>query len=510
MPSTSHSGRRRVRVFGFDLTGSRIAPVIGAATLALDIAIRVFALVRVPINRRPQTATAWLTVIFLQPFVGIVLFALFGTTKLSEVRRRKQREVNSYILERTEGMQPVDHSDPWPDWFDSVIELNRTLGAMPIVGGNSASLHVDYDESIAAMTDAVGGAERYVHAEFYILSFDSTTAPFFAALEDAVRRGVTVRVLLDHVASFRSPGYRRTTRELDRIGVQWRLMLPIRPWRRGYRRPDLRNHRKLLVVDGTLGFTGSQNMIDRSYNKRGNRRRGLRWLDLMVRFEGPIVPGLDALFVTDWFSETDELITDRAGATRLADGADDGGRKGLDAQVVPSGPGFDGENNLRLFNALLYNARERVIVTSPYFVPDDSMLYAITTAAERGLDVELFCSEVADQPVVYHAQRSYYEMLLRAGVRIRLYRSPTVLHAKHVTIDDEVAVIGSSNMDMRSFTLNLEVSVMVQGRSFVAQLRDVEARYRAESRELTLEEWLGRPLRSRVLDNVARLTSAVQ
>jgi cardiolipin synthase len=182
----------------------------------------------------------------------------------------------------------------------------------------------------------------------------------------------------------------------------------------------------------------------------------------------------------------------------------------LDAQVVPSGPGFELENNLRLFNALVYSAQERVIITSPYFVPDDSMLYAITNAAYRGLDVQLFVSAVADQPVVYHAQRSYYEALLRAGVRVWLYHAPTVLHAKHFTIDDEVAVIGSSNMDMRSFSLNFEISVMVRGRSIVQELRVVEGKYREESRELLLEEWLERPLRSRVLDNTARLTAAVQ
>ena len=182
----------------------------------------------------------------------------------------------------------------------------------------------------------------------------------------------------------------------------------------------------------------------------------------------------------------------------------------LDCQVVPSGPGFEGENNLRLFNALLYYAQDRIIITSPYFVPDESMLYAITTAAQRGLDVQLFVSEIGDQPLVYHAQRSYYEALLRAGVTIWLYREPTVLHAKHFTIDDDVSVIGSSNMDMRSFTLNLEISVMIRGASFVRALRDVEAGYRAKSRQLTLEEWQARPFRSKVLDNIARLTAAVQ
>jgi cardiolipin synthase len=281
--------------------------------------------------------------------------------------------------------------------------------------------------------------------------------------------------------------------------------LPIQPWRGRWQRPDLRNHRKLLVIDRTVAFTGSQNMIDRSYKKRANIRRGLQWKDLMVRFEGPIVAGINALFITDWYSETDELLMreiERIPDEKIMDA--------IDAQVVPSGPGFDLENNLRLFDSLVYNAQRRVIITSPYFVPDDSMLYAITNAAYRGLDVQLFCSAVADQPVVFHAQRSYYEALLRAGVRIWLYKSPTVLHAKHFTIDEEVAVIGSSNMDMRSFSLNYEISVMLHGRHIVTKLREVEETYRQQCTELTLEEWLTRPLRSKVLDNTARLTAAVQ
>jgi cardiolipin synthase A/B len=312
-------------------------------------------------------------------------------------------------------------------------------------------------------------------------------------------------VLTDHLAVLRAPGYAHTINKLRQIGVQWHVMLPVQPFKGRYQRLDLRNHRKILVVDGTVAYTGSQNMVDSTYNRRGNIRRGLRWKDFMVRFEGPIVAGINALFITDWYSETDELLlreTPDVGTPAKGDT--------VDCQVVPSGPGFEGENNLRLFNSLVYAATERVIITSPYFVPDDSMIYAITTAAQSGLDVQLIASEIGDQPLVYHAQRSYYEALLRAGVRIWLYQSPTVLHAKHFTIDDEVAVIGSSNMDMRSFSLNLEISVMIRGRKFVKQMRAVEQSYRDFATELTLDEWMKRPRAAQVLDNVARLSATVQ
>ena len=472
----------------------------------VDFVIRVSALIFVPRNRRPQTATAWLLAIFLLPsFIGVVLFLLFGSRRLPRKRRQRQREINTYILETTEGIDEVSREHPWPPWLEPIVDLNRKLGAMPLVGGNTTTLYPHYEETIAAMTAAVDAAKKYVHVEFYIIALDPTTQQFFDAMEAAVKRGVTVRVLLDHVASFRSPGYLRTIRQLKKIGVLWHLMLPLQPWRGKFQRPDLRNHRKILIIDGKVAFTGSQNMIDSSYNKRDNIRRGLHWKDLMARFEGPIVAGINALFVTDWYSETGELLmreTDDAPRPRQI--------SAIDAQVVPSGPGFNGENNLRLFNSLLYAAQEKIIITSPYFVPDESMLYAITTAAQSGIEVQLFVSEIGDQFVTFHAQRSYYEELLRAGVKIWLYRAPTVLHSKFFTIDDQVSVIGSSNMDMRSFSLNLEISVMVRGASFVNQLRELQDTYRAVSRELTLDEWMQRAWYSKVFDNVARLTSAVQ
>jgi cardiolipin synthase len=481
--------------------------ILAGLAIVVDFVVRVTALLVIPRNRRPSTAVAWLMAVFFLPYLGILLFLLIGSTRLPKRRREKQQEINRFIIESTEGIERVTREHSWPGWLDSVVELNRTLGAMPLVGGNRAKLYSHYDESIAAMTAEVEKATRYVHVEFYILAWDVTSAPFFDAMERAVQRGVTVRVLLDHIASLRAPGYRRTTRKLTEIGAEWQLMLPVQPLRGRYQRPDLRNHRKVLVIDGRVGFMGSQNMVHRSYDKVINRKRGLKWQDLMTRLEGPIVSGLNAIFITDWYAETDQLLVRETEPIEIAASDDD---EELDCQVVPSGPGFPGENNLRLFNALLYYAQERIVITSPYFVPDDSMRYAITTAVQRGLSVELFVSEIGDQPVVYHAQRSYYEELLNAGVRIWMYRAPYILHSKHFTIDDDVAVIGSSNMDMRSFSLNMEVSLMVRGPGFVREMRRIEDGYRARSRELTLDEWSRRTRFSTVLDNLARLTSGVQ
>jgi cardiolipin synthase A/B len=475
------------------------------AALIVDVTIRIAAIIIVPRNRRPTAAMAWLLAIYFIPYVGVLLFLLIGNPRLPRAMRRKQADINQYIRETSAGLDFGTLRPHAPHWFTALVTLNRNLGAMPLSGDNSAKLISDYQTSLDEMAEAIRAAKRYVHVEFYILQSDDSTDNLFRALEEVAARGVIVRVLLDHWANRGKPFYRRTLKRLDAMGAHWHLLLPVQPLRGRYQRPDLRNHRKLLVVDGDVAYMGSQNVTDSSYNLRKNIRRGLHWVDLMVRMEGPVVASINAVFLSDWYSETDEVLTDEIDLFDVAPTAGD-----LDCQIVPSGPGFDFQNNLKLFLGLLFAAREQIIIVSPYFVPDEALLLAITTACQRGVRVELFVSEEGDQAIVYHAQRSYYEALLRAGVKIWMYRKPFILHSKSVTIDDEVAVIGSSNMDMRSFGLNLEISMLVRGDEFVRDMRAVEQNYRSLSRELTLEEWQQQPLRSTVLDNLARLTSALQ
>lgn len=487
------------------LTGDQLTILVTVIAFTIDLVVRITAIIVIPRNRKPTAGMAWLLAIFFIPFVGIILFLLIGNPKLPKAVRAKQAEVNRYLRETTHGIERVTDQATWHGWFVGLVNLNWRLGSLPMVGGNSAKLHHDYDETIEAMAQAVRDAKHTVHVQSYIFELDHTTQGFFDALADAVSRGVTVRLMLDHIAAVRSKGGKRTVKAFAQMGAQWTYMLPVQPLKGKYQRPDLRNHRKIMVVDGEIAFGGSLNIIDRSYNKKSNIKRGLKWVELVAEFRGPIVSSLDAVFATDWYLETGEVL-DRASVDYVQPGQ----AENLDCQVVPSGPGFPNENNLKLFLALLYGARERIVITSPYFVPDESLLTAITSATQRGVQVDLFVSEIGDQAMVYHAQRSYYEALLRTGVRIWMYQSPYILHSKHVSIDDDIAVIGSSNMDIRSFELNKESTVLVRGERFVRDMRAVEQIYREHSRELTLDEWLTQPLRSTILDNLARLTSALQ
>ena len=280
---------------------------LGAIAIVIDLVIRLVALVVVPRDRLPTAAMAWLLAIFFIPVIGVLLYLAIGSPKLPADRRRKQVEMNAVIEERSKASVDA-RPEGASEWLEPVVTLNQNLTAMPLVGGNAAELIDDYAGSLAAMAAEVDTATSFVHVEFYILSLDGATAGLFDALERAAARGVTVRVLLDHWASSHCRDYKATTARLTSMGAQWHLMLPVQPLHGRYQRLDLRNHRKLLVVDGRVGFVGSQNVIDRSYNKKKNVSRGLKWQELMCRIEGPVVASIDLVFATDWYMESGEHL----------------------------------------------------------------------------------------------------------------------------------------------------------------------------------------------------------
>lgn len=488
------------------VTSQSNAPLwLTLGAVLLDLAIKLAALGFIPQNRRPSSAMAWLLLVYLIPFLGLLLFFVLGSTTLDRKRRRIHHDVNELVHGRFSSTVAPQTAEVQPPWLRTSITMSQKLGTLPCTWGNSAELCADYEQSIAAMTAEVEKAQRFVNVEYFIVAWDDVTGEFFEACARAVQRGVTVRVLFDHLATRGIPGYKEMKDRFDEAGFVWHPMLPLMPLKGRWRRPDLRNHRKILVVDGLVAMTGSQNLIEPGYNKPKNHKAGREWRELTVRLTGPTVTKLNVVFATDWYIETHEMLDqDEFVIDEVTHSS------GVACQVVPSGPGFSHENNLRLFNTLIYGAQQRLSITSPYFVPDESLLYAITTAAQRGVETELFVSEEGDQFMVYHAQRSYYHELLEAGVRIWLYPPPYILHSKHFSVDDDVAVIGSSNMDMRSFGLNFEVSTMCFGGDFVQEIRKVEDHYRSISRELTLAEWTDIPLKDRYVDNVMRLTSALQ
>ncbi len=391
---------------------------------------------------------------------------------------------------------------PAPKKYDSIAKLSQSLSHMGVFGGNKLDILPEYNEAIASIVKDINSAQYFVHLEYFIIALDEVTEPIFVALEEAVKRDVSVRVLYDSFSTKKYPNFKNMLKRLKAGGVLVQEMLPLRIGK-DYVRPDLRNHRKLVVIDGKIGYTGSQNLIQRNYH----RKDSIYYDEMVVRLEGPTVLQLGAVFLTDWYSETGKIIDQVDAYQNVLQIKSYGDSL---AQVLPSGPGYDDENNLKLFTSLIHLAKEKIVITNPYFVPDESLITAITSAAKRGVEVILINSEVMDQWMVGHAQRSFYEVLLRAGVKIYWYKPPILLHSKFITVDGEIATIGSSNLDIRSFELDLEVTLIAYDPGLVKKLEAIEDQYIERSKQLTLKSWLKRPRRKVLQDNIARLTSALQ
>jgi cardiolipin synthase len=470
----------------------------------------------VPSNRKPSSATAWLLLIVLLPYLGLLIYLLIGNPKLPERRRAQQRTATELISAAVEEARAQPDASPQTralldppisERYAPFVALNTHLGGLPAFAGNSIEFLPDYAGSIARITEEIEQARYYAHIEYFIIAQDEATEACFVAMEQAAQRGVQVRVLLDQLGSSSYPHYKEMLARMTTAGIEWHLMLPVKFFSARFTRPDLRNHRKIVVIDNAVGFVGSQNLIDRTYHKKQNLKKGLYYTELVARVTGPVVRQFNALFLTDWYSETDVLLVEKLPAeTRLPPIA----TGEVLCQALPSGPGFPDDNNLKLYTQLIHAANHTLTIANPYFVPDDALLTAITSAAQRGVDVTLISSEIGDQFLVYNAQRSYYEQLLRAGVKVYLYQSPILLHSKHLSVDDDIAVIGSSNMDLRSFTLNLEVLLLCYDKSVVAAMQPIFASYLARAKQLNLEEWVARPTMTKLAENISRLTAALQ
>jgi len=460
--------------------------------LISEWSIRLVMFVYVPQRRSTAAARTWLLFIFLLPWPGLLLYWLFGRVYLPAHRIKMQERAFEFAHRAQQQIGERVTVDPeLPAVFKFVPGLVHKLGDFGTLAGNHVELLTYYAETIDRIVGDIDSAQQTVHLLFYIFLADATGRRVVDALEDAAARGVTCRVLMDAVGS--RQGVKRLAPKLRRRGVEVLEMLPVGLFRRNAARFDLRNHRKIVVVDGRVGYTGSQNVVNPEFVK------GYPNEELMVRVTGPSVAQLQAMFLADHYFETGKVLDPKELFPDLIYAGDS------PAQILPSGPGYGQENGRELIIAMLYAAQERIVITTPYFVPDEPFLQAIRAASLRGgIEVHLVLSMHANQMITQFAQRSYYDDLLEAGIQIHLYR-PRFLHAKHLTIDNDIALIGSTNMDIRSFALNAEVNLLVYDEAVVQQLRAVQERYFANSERLEIAAWNRRPLSARVVHNTARL-----
>jgi cardiolipin synthase len=457
--------------------------------------IRVVMLFVVPRRRVPQSAMAWLIVIFFAPWPGLIIYWMIGTHRLP---RRRIREHNE-ILQRLEAVHrrldalPNITQPQLGEHAMSAVKLAERLGYMPILDGNTVELIAQTDVFINRLVADIDAAEHHVHLLFYIFANDSTGRRVADALYRAVARGVKCRVLADGVGS--RPFFKRLGKEMRAKGVNLREALPVGLFRRSMARLDLRNHRKVAVIDGRLGYTGSQNIVDAGYG-----HKDLAWHDLMVRLTGPIIMELQAVFISDWYFETNEPLD---GEEFFPDPQETGE---IPVQTLPRGPSYPTENYQRMVVAAIHAAERHVTITSPYFVPDEAFLQAMQTAVMRGVNVEVIVPQRVDQKLVGAAGRSYYDDLLDMGATLYLYNEG-LLHAKTMCIDDSISFIGSSNFDIRSFALNFEINLLFYGPRVAEQLRAQHQKYIEHSFQLTAEVWGKRPAIKKLFQNVAKLVS---
>jgi len=456
-------------------------------------AIRLISLVIVPQKRSSSVAQAWVLLIFIFPLGGLLLFLIFSGKGLSAKRIKRQAEFERWIAgaRRTLPTNEPPFSITMAPQLQPVARLADQLGDMPALSGNTIELLDTYNNSLARLIADIEQAQHHVHVLYYIFANDAVGTRVANALIRAQQRGVKCRVLADAMGSlFYLP---KLLPKLRAAGIEAEAMW--QPFSLDGSRIDLRNHRKIVVIDGRIGYTGSQNLVGAKYSP------GIIYRELVARVTGPVVLELQAVFLADWFSETGQRLegpeyypTDNIITGESA------------AQVLPSGPSYRLENNQHLFIDLLYQARERVVITTPYFIPSEPFLYALQTAAARGVEIHLIVSKKADQLLVGLAQASYYAQLLEHGVYIHRYR-PKFLHAKHMSIDDRLAVIGSSNMDIRSFQLNSEISLIVYDAEVARRMRALEDEYCANAELLMPERWGQRSFAAKLFEGSARLVS---
>jgi cardiolipin synthase len=456
--------------------------------------VRIAMLVYVPQRRTPASARAWLLLIFFLPWPGVLLYALIGRAYLP--RRRLEQQIR--LAELMQSMPKLlGHYPAEKPGHREIVEAARLasrLGSFEVAANNGIELLDGYQASLDRLLHDIEAAQHSVHLLYYIFADDVTGKRAVEAIERAAHRGVICRVLLDSVGSRRA--LKRLAPRLRAAGVEVVALLPLRILRPGRVRLDLRNHRKIAVIDGQVGYVGSQNIVDCDAN------RGMLNEELVARVAGPVVHQLQAVLLADRYQETSESVADQTLFPEpLAGGS-------AAAQILPSGPGHQEGNTQQVLVSLIYAARRRVVLTTPYFVPDATLLAAMRTVAARGARVDLIVSRHSNKPLVQFAQQSYFEDLLTAGVNIYLYGG-AFLHAKHASIDDDVAMIGSSNLDIRSFALNSEVSLLVYDAAVVSDLNKIQDRYMAGSELITLERWQQRNPARRWVQNIARLTDTL-
>ena len=467
-----------------------------SAALILNVLIVLAFIVRVMLrpNRQPASRIAWIVVIATLPVIGILAYILFGEVNIGRRRVARLRKV----IDEMPGIAPVAPGDEKnleakiPQRYEQLFRVGQSINGFQPLGGNSALLMKDSNAAIDAMAADIDAALDHVNLTFYIWLPDNNGCKIVEALKRAAARGVTCRAMADDLGS-RTMIKSEHWKAMREAGVHVAAALPIgNPLLRPFKgRIDLRNHRKIVVIDGYITYCGSQNCADPEFRVKP---KYAPWVDALMRFEGPIATQNQHLFASDWMSSVDENLDELLRQPIQAP------QPGIPAQVVGTGPTVRYSAMPEMFESLMYAARRELVITTPYYVPDESMQNAICSTAYRGVDTTIVFPARNDSWIVSAASRSYYADLLTAGVKVYEYVGG-LLHTKSLTLDGEMTLIGSANMDRRSFELNYENNILFYDPSLTRVVRQRQHEYIARSRLVDPGDVAAWPMQRRLWNN---------
>ena len=482
------------------MEGPSSASLLVAIHVMIQLGLLVRALLRP--HREPASRVAWVAVILSFPVVGIAAYILFGEINLGRTRVKRMQTVLKGLpdVDAASGRRTAGLQGDAPPKHAHLFQLGKTVNGFDPVDGNRARLMPDSNAAIAAIVADIDAAREHVHLLFYIWLPDNNGCKVVEALKRAAARGVACRAMADSLGS-RLMIHSKHWREMHKAGVHLASALAIgnpllRPLRR---RIDLRNHRKIVVIDHDVTYCGSQNCADPEFRIKA---KYAPWVDAMIRFEGPIARQNQYLFAADWGAETGEDLG------HLLSHPIDVREAGFPAQVIGTGPTVRYSAMPEMFEALMYAARRELVISTPYYVPDEAMQTALCASARRGVETTIVFPARNDSRIVGAASRSYYKDLLVAGVRIFEYQGG-LLHAKSLTMDGEVTLIGSANMDRRSFELNYENNILLYDPALTCDVRQRQASYIAQSMPVsrkTVDSWTWR---RRLLNNTVAMLGPV-
>lgn len=451
------------------------------------VALEICALLSVPsvlLRRRgrPTSALAWLLALLALPAIGSVAWWAIGRTRMERRLRQRSKKKRDFI--EVHGTPSKEATDVFKNLLP---ERARTDYAFASVG-NAVELLADGPNAYPALRESLGKASQSIHLLFYIFELDATGVSICELLIKKAKEGILVRLLLDGLGSQKT--WHRLKKLLEPHGVQVAVFLPSRIWPLYAPRFNFINHRKIVVIDNRVAFTGGMN-IGADYENS--------WRDLMLKLQGPAVEGLNHIFLEDWYFASGDDIPDPLR------GAHECRSDGTDIAVVSSGPDTEGWIHDAYFLAIT-QAKSKVVIATPYFIPTAGLLTALRTAAGRGVEVSIVVPSLSDVKIVKWASRSFYPLLVDVGVRIFEY-SANMLHAKAMVVDDKILSVGTANIDNRSLRLNFEVSCFLSDEKMAKDLSTWLAHLLKESTEMTPEFLEKKGIPRKLLESAAHLLS---